>query len=156
VSAYRFTPGDRVEPRAYQIRKHPSIRGRVGTVVTVDGTPGGHSRVLVAWDNLRGELSHPKSGLLFHKGSSQPPAGSSNGHPTGDPAMQGTVVDNGTVRFDGEAHGIPFTVYVRADRQQVKLVLPRHRMAILPGPYTMFGREFSNVALEPQREEVEA
>jgi hypothetical protein len=29
-------------------------------------------------------------------------------------------------------------------------------MAILPGPYTMFGREFSNVALGPQREEVDA
>jgi hypothetical protein len=29
-------------------------------------------------------------------------------------------------------------------------------MVILPGPYTMFGREFSNVALEPRREEVEA
>jgi hypothetical protein len=69
VSAYRFTPGDRVEPRAYQIRKHPSIRGRVGTVVTVDDTPGGHTHVLVKWDNLPDELSHPKAGLLFHKGS---------------------------------------------------------------------------------------
>jgi hypothetical protein len=99
--------------------------------------------VVVQWDNLPGELSHPKSGLILSKeGGSQPAAGT----------MEGTVVDNGTVRFDGEAHGIPFTVYVRADRRQVKLVLPRHRMAILPGPYTMFGRDFSNVALEPKRE----
>jgi hypothetical protein len=152
VSAYRFTPGDRVEPRAYQVRKHPSIRGRVGTVVTVDSTHGGHSRVLVAWDNLPGELFHPKSGLVLHKGSPQPPAANPNGHPTGNPTMAATVVDNGTVRFDGEAHGIPFLVYVRADRQ-VKLVLPRHRMVIMPGPYTMFGRDFSNVALEPQPED---
>jgi hypothetical protein len=69
--------------------------------------------------------------------------------------MAATVVDDGTVRFNGEAHGVPFLVYVRADKQ-VKLVLPRHRMVILPGPYTMLGREFSNVALEPRREEVEA
>jgi hypothetical protein len=123
VSAYRFTPGDRVEPRAYQTRKHPSIRGRVGTVVTVDDAAGGHSRVLVAWDSLPGALSHPKSGLVFHKDSPQPPAGSPNGHPTGDPTMEATVVDDGTVRFNGEAHGIPFLVYVRADKQ-VKLVLP--------------------------------
>jgi hypothetical protein len=151
VSAYRFTPGDRVEPRDYQIREHPSIRGRVGTVVTVDDTPGGHTRVLVKWDNLPSELSHPKSGLVFHKGSPQPSAGSPNGHPTGDPTMAATVVDNGTVRFEGEAHGIPFRVYVRPDRQ-VKLVLPR-RMVIMPGPYTMFGRDLSNVALEPQPED---
>jgi hypothetical protein len=152
VSAYRFTPGNRVEPRDYQIREHSSIRGQIGTVVTVDDTPGGHTHVLVKWDNLPGELSHPKSGLVFHKGSPQPPAVSPNGHPAGDPTMAATVVDNGTVRFDGKAHGIPFLVYVRADRQ-VKLVLPRHRMVIMPGPYTMFGRDFSNVALEPQPED---
>jgi hypothetical protein len=102
VSAYRFTPGDRVEPRAYQIRKHPSIRGRAGTVVAVDDSPGGHSRVLVAWDDLPDELSHPKSGLIR---SPQPAAESPNGHPTGDPTMKGSVVDNGTVRFDGRRTG---------------------------------------------------
>ena len=153
MSAYRFTPGDRVEPRAYQIRKHPWIRGRVGTVVSVDDAPGGHSRVLVEWDNLPGELFHPKSGLLFHKGSPkgspQPPAGSSNGHPTGDSIMAATVVDNGTVKFDGEAHGIAFSVYVR-ENGRVKLWVKRGGMAILPGPGTMFGRDFSNVELGPK------
>jgi hypothetical protein len=63
--------------------------------------------------------------------------------------MEGTTLNTGTVKFDGEAHGIAFSVYVR-ENGQVKLWVKRGGMAILPGPGTMFGRNFSNVELGPK------
>ena len=63
--------------------------------------------------------------------------------------MKGTTLTNGTVKFDGDAHGIAFSVYVRKNGK-IKLWVKRGGMAILPGPGTMFGRDFSNVELGPR------
>jgi hypothetical protein len=63
--------------------------------------------------------------------------------------MERTTLTTGTVKFDGDAHGIAFSVYVR-ENGQVKLWVKRGGMAILPGPGTMFGRHFSNVELGPK------
>jgi hypothetical protein len=46
--------------------------------------------------------------------------------------MEVTTLTTGTVKFDGDAHGIAFSVYVREDGQ-VKLWVKRGGMAILPG-----------------------
>ena len=63
--------------------------------------------------------------------------------------MEGKTVSTGTVRFDGDAHGIAFSVYVR-ENGHVKLWVKRGEMEILPGPATMLGRTFSNVELAPK------
>jgi hypothetical protein len=63
--------------------------------------------------------------------------------------MEGTTLTTGIVKFDGEAHGIAFSVYVR-ENGKVKLWVKRGGMAILPGPGTVFGRRFSNVELGPK------
>jgi hypothetical protein len=63
--------------------------------------------------------------------------------------MEGTTLTTGTVKFDGEAHGIAFSVYVR-ENGQVKLWVKRGGMAILPGPGHDVRRAFSNVELGPK------
>jgi hypothetical protein len=63
--------------------------------------------------------------------------------------MEGTTLTTGTVKFDGDAHGIAFSVYVR-ENGHIRLWVKRGGMAILPGPGTMFGRNFSNVELGPK------
>lgn len=63
--------------------------------------------------------------------------------------MERTTLTTGTVKFDGDAHGIAFSVYVR-ENGHVKLWVKRGEMAILPGPRTMLGHEFSNVELGPK------
>jgi hypothetical protein len=60
------------------------------------------------------------------------------------------TVRTGTKRFDGEAHGVAFSVYVR-ENGEVKLWVKR-RMRLKGGPQTMFGSDFANVELEPSDE----
>jgi hypothetical protein len=64
--AYRYHRGDRVEPARYQVRKHPRLRGRAGTVTAVTRPDARSYRVTVDWE-LPGrveKLEHPSSGLI--------------------------------------------------------------------------------------------
>jgi hypothetical protein len=64
--------------------------------------------------------------------------------------MEPVTVRTGAKRFDGEAHGVAFSVYVR-ENGEVKLWVKR-RMRLKGGPQTMFGSDFANVELEPTDE----
>ena len=46
--------------------------------------------------------------------------------------MEGTTLTTGTVKFDGDDHGIAFSVYVR-ENGHVRLWVKRGGMAIPPG-----------------------
>ena len=54
--------------------------------------------------------------------------------------MDPVTVRTGTKRFDGEAHGVRFSVYVRSNGE-VKLWVKRS-MRLKGGPQTMFGSDF--------------
>jgi|RhiMethySRZTD1v2_1073278.scaffolds.fasta_scaffold1050665_2 hypothetical protein len=64
-----------------------------------------------------------------------------------EPVFDQVTVRGGTERFDGDAHGVAFSVYVRPNGE-VKLYVKRS-MRLKGGPHTMFGHDFANVALEP-------
>jgi hypothetical protein len=64
--------------------------------------------------------------------------------------MDPVTVRTGAKRFDGEAHSVAFSVYVRKNGE-VKLWVKR-RMRLKGGPQTMFGSDFANVELEPTDE----
>ena len=64
--AYRFRPGDRVQPRKYQVERQPRLRDRAGTVIAVTPVDARSFLVTVAWEMTGGveELQHPASGLM--------------------------------------------------------------------------------------------